>query len=91
MVRERTAVLAADPLRVAAGGGDLAVEGHRGLEQHPRAPDARVLAKGLVLQAGTRGQLALRDDHLHALVAQDAEAAAGSLLGGVVGADHHTP
>ena len=79
--------LAADPLRVARARGDLAVERHRGLEQHPRAPDARVLAEGLVEQTGARGELAVGEHHLDALVAQDAEAAAGGLLGGIVGAD----
>ncbi len=88
-VSQLAAVLAADPLRVAGAGRDLAVERHRRLEQHPRAPDARVLAKGLVEQARARGELAVGEHHLHALVAQDPEAAPRGLLGRVVGGDHH--
>ena len=75
-VRQLAAVLAADPLRVAGARGDLAVERHRRLEQHPRAPDARVLAKGLVEQPRARRELAVGDHDLDALVAQDPEAAA---------------
>ena len=74
-VGEAAALLAADPLRVAGAGGDLAVERHRRLEQHPRAPDARVLAKGLVEQPRRRRQLAVGDHDLDALVAQDPQAA----------------
>ncbi len=74
-------------LRVARARGDLAVERHRRLEQHPRAPDARVLAKRLVEQPRARRQLAVGDDDLDALVAQDAQAAPRGLLGRVVGGD----
>ena len=45
-------VLARDPLRVAGVGGDLAVERHRGLEEHLRAAGAGVLAERLVEAAG---------------------------------------
>ena len=74
-------------LRVAGLGRDLAVERHRRLEEHPRAAGARVLAEGLVEQARARGQLAVGDVDLDALVAQDAQAAARGLLGRVVGGD----
>ena len=84
----RARVLAGDPLRVAGAGGDLAVERHRRLEEHERAAGAGVLAERLVEQAGARGELAVGDDDLDALVAQDPEAAAGGLLGRVVGGDH---
>ena len=57
--RRSAAVLAGDPLRVAGAGGDLAVERHRGLEEHPRAAGARVLAERLVEPARARGQLAV--------------------------------
>ena len=90
-VGELAASLAADPLRVAGARGDLAVERHRRLEQHPRAPGARVLAESLVEQAGAGGELAVGHHDLDALVAQDAEAAAGGLLGGVVRADDDAP
>ena len=80
---------AGDPLGVAGLGGDLAVEGHGRLEQHPRAPRARVLAEGLVELARAGGELALGHDDLDAVVAQDPQAAAGGLLGGVVGGDDH--
>ena len=78
-----------DPLGVAGLGGDLAVEGHGRLEQHPRAPRARVLAEGLVELARAGGELALGHDDLDAVVAQDPQAPAGGLLGGVVGGDDH--
>jgi hypothetical protein len=90
-VRELAAVLPADPLRVAAARGDLAVERHRGLEQHPRTTDPRVLAERLVEQPGAARDLPVGEHDLHALVAQDAQAAARSLLGGVVGGQHHAP
>ena len=57
--------------------GDLAVERHRRLEQHPRPAGARVLAEGLVEQPRARGELAVGDVDLDALVAQDPQAAAG--------------
>src|SRR5271155_6066459 len=85
------AVLAGDPLGVAGAGRDLAVERHRRLEQPPRAPDAGVLAEGLVEQTRARRDLAVGDDHLDALVTQDAEAPARGLLGGVIRGDHHAP
>jgi len=46
-----------------------------------------VLAEGLVLQPGARGELAARDLDLDALVAEDPEAAAGRLRARVVAAD----
>ena len=46
--------LAGDPLRVAGAGGDLAVERHRRLEQHPGAAGAGVLAERLVEQPRAR-------------------------------------
>ena len=49
-VRARAARLAGDPLGVAGAGGDLAVERHRGLEDHERAAGAGVLAERLVEQ-----------------------------------------
>ena len=78
-------------LRVARAGRDLAVERHRRLEQHPRAPHAGVLAKRLVEQPRARGELAVGEHHLDALVAQDPEPASGGLLGGIVGGDDHAP
>src|SRR5919197_266433 len=69
LVGDEPAVLGGDPLRVAGLGGDLAVEAHRRLEQHPRAARARMLAKGLVLLARAGGQLAACKVDLHALVA----------------------
>ena len=89
VVREPARGLARDPLRVARAGGDLAVERHRRLEEHEGAAGAGVLAERLVEQPRPGGQLTARDHHLDALVAQDAEAAAGRLLGRVVGADDH--
>src|SRR4051812_36373441 len=86
-VREPAAVLARDPLRVARRGRDLAVERHRGLEQHPRPPGPRVLAERLVAEPRAGRQLTVGDDDLDALVAQDPEAAARGLLGRVVGGD----
>ena len=86
-VRPRPAGLVGDPLRVARAGGDLAVQRHRRLEQHPRPPGARVLAEGLVDQPGAVGELAVGDVDLDALVAQDPQAAAGRLLARVVGGD----
>ncbi len=88
-MRQFAAVLAADPLGVPGARRHLAVEGHRRLEQHPRAPHAGVLAEGLVEQPRARGQLAVGKHHLHALVAQDPEAPPGGLLGRVVRADDH--
>ena len=88
VVREPARVLARDPLRVAGAGRDLAVERHRRLEQHERAARARVLAERLVEQPRPRGELAVGDLDLDPLVAQDPEAAAGGLLGRVVGGDH---
>src|SRR4051812_3787216 len=87
VVGELAAGLAGDPLRVAGARGHLAVERHRRLEQHVRAARAGVLAERLVEQPGARGELAVGDEHLDALVAQDAQAAAGGLLGRVVGRD----
>src|SRR4051812_10620983 len=55
VVGELAAELAGDPLRVAGGRGDLPVERHRRLEQHPRPPRAGVLAEGLVAEAGAGG------------------------------------
>ena len=85
----RARLLAGDPLRVAGAGGDLPVERHRRLEQHVRAAGAGVLAERLVEQPRAGGDLAVGDHDLDALVAQDAQAAAGRLLGRVVGGDHH--
>ena len=89
VVGEPPALLAGDPLRVAAARGDLAVERHRGLEQHPRPPGPGMLAKRLVEQAGADGELAVGHDHLDPLVAQDAEPAPGGVLARVVRGDHH--
>src|SRR5680860_1158502 len=49
-VRAGAAGLTGDPLRVAAARGDLAVERHRGLEDHQRTAATGVLAKRLVEQ-----------------------------------------
>src|SRR3954471_22548772 len=89
LVRALAARQPRDPLRVAGWRGDLAVERHRRLEQHPRPPGTRVLAEGLVDQPRAGGDLAVGDGDLDALVAQDPQPAAGGLLGRVVGADHH--
>jgi hypothetical protein len=78
-----------DPFGVAPVGGDLAVERHRRLEQDPGAPGAGALAKGLVEQAGTVGQLAVVEHDLDAVVTQDAQPAARGVLGRVVGGDDH--
>ena len=78
-------VLARDPLRVAGAGGDLAVERHRGLEEHERAAGARVLAEGWLSSRARAASSPSATTHLDALVAQDPEAAAGGLLGRVVG------
>ena len=47
-------VLAGDPLRVAAAGGDLAVERHRRLEQHVRAAGRACLRKGWLSSRASR-------------------------------------
>ena len=60
-VRAPARLLAGDPLRVAGARGDLAVERHRGLEEHPRAAGARVLAERLVEQPRAGGELAVGD------------------------------
>src|SRR5206468_133874 len=83
--------LAGDPLGVARWRGDLAVERHRRLEEHPRPPGAGVLAERLVGQPRAVGELAARDIDLDPLVAQDAEPAAGGLLAGVVAGDDDAP
>src|SRR5262249_50833669 len=86
-MRDGAAALARDPLRVAVLGRDLPVEAHRRLEDDQGPAGPRVLAEGLVLQAGARGELAARDHDLDALVAKDPEAAAGGLRARVVAAD----
>ena len=43
-----------------------------------------MLAEGLVEQTRAHGELAVGEDRLDALVAQDAEAPAGGLLGGII-------
>ena len=48
-----------------------------------------MLAEGLVEQPRARGELAVGEDHLDALVAQDAQAATGGLLRGIVRGDDH--
>src|SRR4051812_11737971 len=68
-VRETAGVLAGDPLRVARAGGDLAVQRHGGLEQHERAAGAGVLAERLIEQPRLRGELAVGQRDLDALVA----------------------
>ena len=70
------------PLRVAVARRDLAVERHRRLEQDPGAAGAGVLAEGLVEQPRAVRELAVGDDDLDALVAEDPEAAPGRLLVG---------
>ena len=60
-VHEPAALLARDPLRVAGLGRDLAVEAHRRLEDHVRAPGARVLAERLVQQPRGVRDLAVDD------------------------------
>ena len=74
VVRAQPRGLAGDPLRVAGARRDLAVERHRRLEEHVRAARARVLAERLVEQPRAHGGLAVGDDDLDALVAQDARA-----------------
>jgi hypothetical protein len=74
---------------MAGAGGHLAVERHRRLEDHERPARARVLAEGLVEHARGLADLAVHEVDPHALVAQDARAAAGGLGGRVVGGDHH--
>ena len=75
-VRPRPRRLVGDPLRVAGARRDLAVERHRRLEQHPRPPRARVLAKGLVDEPRAPRDLAVGDLDRDALVAQDPQPAA---------------
>ena len=87
-MHELAALLAGDPLRVAGLGRDLAVQAHRRLEHDMRASGARVLAERLVQQPGGVRDLAVHDLDVDPLVAQDAEPAAGGLVGGVVGRDH---
>ena len=69
----------------------LAVERHRGLEQHPGTPGPGVLAKRLVEQPRAVGEIAVGEHHLDAVVAQDPQAAPGGVLAGVVGGDDHAP
>ena len=88
-VRAGAAGLAGDPLRLAALGGHLAVQGSRGLQADVGPAGAGVLAKRLVEQPCALGQLALGQLDCNPVVAQDARAAAGSVLGGIVGADDH--
>ncbi len=86
-VRELAAARAraADPVRVPRTRRHLPIQRHRRLEQDPRAPGARVLAKRLVEQARGSGDRAVGHDDLHAaLAAQDAEAPPGRLLRRVV-------
>jgi hypothetical protein len=71
VVREPPRVLAEIHFESPGAGRDLAVERHRRLEQHPRAPRARVLAERLVQAAGRGRELAVGEDDLDALVAQD--------------------
>ena len=87
-VCEQAAFLAADPLGVPGTGGDLAVEGHCRLEQHPWATYPRMLAKRLVEQPCARGELTVCDEHLDAFVAEDPQAATRCLLRRIVGGDH---
>src|ERR687897_476551 len=75
-VRAGAAGLAGDPLRVACAGGHLAVERHCGLEDHERAPCARVLEEGLVEHARGVRDVAVHEVDPDALVAQDARPAA---------------
>jgi hypothetical protein len=86
-MRQAARVLAGDPLRVARPGRDLAVEGHRRLEEHPGQSGAGVLAERLVEQPRPGGELAVGDRDVDALVAQDARPPAGGLLRRIVGGD----
>ena len=82
------ALLAGDPLRVAAARGDLAVERHRRLEQHPRPPGAGVLAERLVEQPGARRRARRRRRTTSMPSSRRMpEAAPGGVLGRVVGGD----
>src|SRR4051794_879667 len=85
----RPAGLGGDPARIACTGGHLTVERHRRLEHHERASGAGVLSERLVEQARLMRQIAVEHVHTYALVAQDAEAAAGCLIGGIVRSHHH--
>ena len=88
-VSSRAAGLAGDPLRVPGGGGHLAVEGHRRLEDHQRAARAGMLAERLVEQPGRVRHLAVHGGDRDALVSQHAQPAARRLLARVVGGHHH--
>ena len=70
------------------GGRGAAVEGHRQLQGDQRQAGAGVLAEGLVEEPGRGRLLAGGEGDLDAAVAEDPGAAAGGLLGGVVGGDH---
>src|SRR5206468_4101328 len=73
VMRPGAALLAGDPLRVAGAGRDLPVERHRRLEQHPRPPGPRVLAKRLVCQSRAADEVGVGDEHLDPVVAEDPE------------------
>ena len=80
--------LAGDPLRVAGlRVATLPSSVIADLKSTHGRPGARVLAEGLVEQARAGGELAVGERDLDALVAQDPQAAAGGLLGRVVGGD----
>ena len=79
------APLAGDPLRVAAGGGDEAVERGGHLQRHQRAAGAGVLSERLVEQPRRGGLLAGRLLDLDAAVAQHPGPAPGGLLARIVG------
>ncbi len=80
--------LAGDPLRVTAARRDLAVEGHRRLEDHERPPGPGMLAERLVQEARRVTEVVVDQLHLDPLVAQDAEPASGRLCRRIVGRHH---
>ena len=87
LVDDVSALGAGDPGAVAGGGGGLAVEGHRHLQDHQWQAGASVLAEGLVEAAGG-GRLGTGGVvDLDAAIAEDAGAAAGGLLARIIRGD----
>ena len=86
-MRELAALLAGDPLRVAVGSRNLAVERHRRLEEDPWLAGPGVLAERLVEQPCGARRFLVGNHDLDAVVAQNAETAAVGLLGRVVACD----
>src|SRR5205085_5239363 len=89
VMRPGPAALARDPLGVAARGRNLAVERHRGLEQHPGTAGPGVLTERLVEQPGPFGKITAGEHYFDAVVAQDPQPAARGMLAGILAGHHH--